>query len=52
MTASTSWWFCASCGYKNQPHAFRRGKANESCEQCGAAQADPEATDYTPGGTA
>lgn len=50
--ALTPWWFCPSCGFKNQPHALRRGKANELCEQCGARQDDAAAADYNPAGGA
>jgi len=46
--ASTPFWICSSCGFINAPHAYRKGDANKSCEQCGADQksgldAEPEA---------
>ncbi len=45
--ATTSWFFCGKCGFKNHP---RMGQDNAKCEQCGAKRDDPEtpATDYDP----
>jgi len=48
MSASSRWWFCGECGFKNHP---RLGQDATKCEQCGADQKHPEATDYTPADT-
>ena len=34
--AKTNFWICSTCGFVNTPHAFRRDKANERCEQDGS----------------
>lgn len=47
MTASSSWFYCGACGFKNHP---RRNQDNAKCEQCGALNTEKEAADYTPGG--
>lgn len=44
--AKTNWWLCAGCGFKNQPHSFR--KDNAACENCGADRDKPENPDYDP----
>jgi hypothetical protein len=52
--AKTKFWICGDCGFKNHPHAFRLGKSNEKCEQCGSpvldieGQEKPDHLDYNP----
>lgn len=65
MSATTSWFFCGKCGFKNhprpaaapsyQPHPTVPGAyilivGDSLCEQCGTPHDDPRAVDYTPGG--
>ena len=46
MTASTSWYICGKCGFKNHP---RLGQDPTKCEQCGAdATKEPASLDYNP----
>lgn len=47
MSASTSWWYCARCGYPNKP---RLNADDTKCEQCGASSKEPAAIDYVPTG--
>lgn len=44
--ATTKWWYCGRCGFRNHP---RLGQDAKLCEQCGAGQNDPDAKDYDPG---
>jgi ribosomal protein L37AE/L43A len=48
MSAKTSWFWCGHCGFKNHP---RLNQDNTKCEQCGHANDEAEAVDYTPAGT-
>jgi hypothetical protein len=56
MSATTSWWYCGSCGFKNHPRMAFNEKSQPVdvdptlCEQCGASQQHPEAIDYKPVG--
>ena len=47
MSATTSWWYCAVCGFANHP---RRDQDNTKCEQCGSSSNVPAAIDYLPAG--
>jgi ribosomal protein S27AE len=54
MSASTSWWYCGSCGFKNHPRIERDEKGVSrpvdfsKCEQCGGSADHKESVDYTP----
>lgn len=39
MAATTVFYICSVCGFVNTPHAFRRDKLNDNCEQCGTPKA-------------
>jgi NADH pyrophosphatase NudC (nudix superfamily) len=45
MSASTSWWFCGVCGFRNHP---RQNQDTKKCEQCGASSSEQAAVDYVP----
>jgi len=45
MSASTSWWYCGQCGFRNHP---REKQDVTKCEQCGASQEHKSAVDYVP----
>jgi uncharacterized membrane protein YvbJ len=47
VTASTSWWYCAKCGFANHP---RLNQDDTKCEQCGASSKEAAAIDYNPQG--
>jgi hypothetical protein len=49
MPAVTSFWVCGQCGFVNTPHAFRRDKANEKCEQDGYPRAGAVDQEGKPG---
>lgn len=48
MAALTHFYVCGSCGFINTPHAFRRDKANEACEQCGTPASNQASSDVPP----
>lgn len=45
MGALTPFYVCGVCGFINTPHAFRREKANDNCEQCGTASSNQATVD-------
>lgn len=61
MTASTKWFICGRCGFKNHPRLaaapsfvqakdgrWDRVEGDTLCEQCGAANSDELSEDYQP----
>jgi len=45
MGASTTFFVCGKCGFKNHP---RLNQDSTKCEQCGSSNDTPDSSDYDP----